>query len=445
MSRAAAIQLLSERSQRARAAFLARMDELGGTLLDTEWRGVEVRYRARCAQGHDVTAHPALLRRGQGFCRICAGRDSAAAWQAFRGRVAELGGTVVEPNWLGADVPHRIRCGAGHESTPRPNAVVSGGKGICRTCVGQESKVAEAAFRALVEELGGTVLEADWLGRRIPHRVRCPDGHEVAIRPKHLKRALCRMCSRRDPKAADAAFRSYVGDLGGTVLEAKWLGSHTKHRVRCAEGHEGTVIPGNGMRGGICRSCASKYWDVFYVVTDDVEDHLKFGVTSRDGRRRLKQHADDGFTTVVRLLTQFPDAYQLECDVKATLRLAGEKPVRGREYFHVRALSTVLDIVDHYPVKAIIPAQPPTALRKAIPRQRPAALRKASTGQPGRIGRKRLLTPAQATEAQQMYDARLPVREIAEHFGIGRSTLYGYLDRNRGRDKKPRARPGGSL
>lgn len=416
-------QLLSEGSQRARVAFLARMDELGGTLLDTEWRGAEVRYRARCAQGHDVTAHPGLLRRGQGFCRICAGRDSAGAWQAFKDRVAELGGTVVEPKWLGATAPHRVRCGAGHESTPRPSAV-SNGKGICRTCVGQEPKVAEAAFRALVEGLGGTVLEAAWLGRRIPHRVRCPYGHEVAIRPKALKRVLCRMCSSRDPRAADAAFRNHVGELGGIVLETKWLGSHTKHRVRCAEGHEGAVIPGNVMRGGICRRCTSKYWDVFYVVTDDVEDHLKFGVTSHGGQRRLKQHADDGFTTVVRLLKELPDAYQLECDVKATLRLAGEKPVRGREYFHVRALSTVLDIVDHYPIKAIIPAQ------------RPAALRKASTGQPGRTGRKRLLTLAEATEAQQMYDARLPVREIADHFRIGRSTLYGYLNRNRIRVRK---------
>ncbi|MDX2802733.1 GIY-YIG nuclease family protein [Streptomyces scabiei] len=90
-------------------------------------------------------------------------------------------------------------------------------------------------------------------------------------------------------------------------------------------------------------------------MTDDVEGHLKFGVTSHDPRRRLKKHAEDGFTTVVRVLTNFPHALSLEGNVKATLQLAGEKPVKGREYFNVRVLDTVLGIVDHYP-KPVVPA-----------------------------------------------------------------------------------------
>jgi hypothetical protein len=37
----------------------------------------------------------------------------------------------------------------------------------------------------------------------------------------------------------------------------------------------------------------------------------------------------------------------------------------------------------------------------------------------------------EASEAQRMYDARTPTQDIAEHFGMSRSTLYGYLDRSR--------------
>lgn len=50
----------------------------------------------------------------------------------------------------------------------------------------------------------------------------------------------------------------------------------------------------------------------------------------------------------------------------------------------------------------------------------------------GRVGgRKRKLTPHQATLAQQLYDAReLTVQQIADTFGVNRATLYGYLDRN---------------
>ena len=288
-------QLLSAPSQRARAAFQARMAELGGTLLETEWRGTRVRYTARCAQGHDVTAMPDLVLKGQGFCRVCSRQDPEGSWKAFQERVAELGGTVLEPKWLGG---------------------------------------------------------------KVPHRVRCPAGHERALWPSHLRtgKGMCYACGR-DPVEAWAKFRAGVAELGGVVLEAEWLGDSRAHRVRCASGHETQVWPGSIRKGhGICRVCAAHAWDVFYVVVNDDEDSLKIGITSGNPRPRLYAHRRDGYTTVVRLLPGFPNAYQLECDVKATLQLAGEKPVRGKEYFDVRTMATVLDIVDNYPLRAIVPA-----------------------------------------------------------------------------------------
>lgn len=289
-------QLLSERSQRARAAFHARVTELGGTLLETEWRGTRVRYRARCAQGHDVTAMPDLVLKGQGFCRICSRQDPEGSWKAFQDRVAELGGTVLEPKWLG--------------------------------------------------------------GKK-PHLVRCPVGHVRTVYPGHLRRGkgMCYWCGR-NPVEAWAKFCASVAALGGTVLEPKWLGDNRRHRVRCKSGHESQVWPGSVRKGhGICRVCAAQAWNVFYVVVNDDDNHVKVGITSGDPRPRLHFHRRDGFTTVVRLLTDFPNAYPLECDVKATLKLAGEKPVRGFEYFDVRVLATILDVVDHYPPSPVLPAQ----------------------------------------------------------------------------------------
>jgi len=67
------------------------------------------------------------------MCRICAGVDPAAAWANFRKRVAELGGEVLEPEWLGAAKPHRCRCAKGHERRRTPNKVQQGG-GICSVC-----------------------------------------------------------------------------------------------------------------------------------------------------------------------------------------------------------------------------------------------------------------------------------------------------------------------
>lgn len=58
---------------------------------------------------------------------------SQRARAAFHARMAELGGTVLEPEWLGSARYHRVRCTEGHEGTAKPNAVQQGGA-ICHTC-----------------------------------------------------------------------------------------------------------------------------------------------------------------------------------------------------------------------------------------------------------------------------------------------------------------------
>lgn len=339
-------------SLRSERAFRARIAELGGTVLEPKWLGVDRPHRVLCVAGHEGAPRPSDVRQGDGICKTCAGTDPRAAEAAFRARVDELGGSVLEPTWLGAAVPHRVRCAVGHEGQPRPNDVRKG-KGICRTCAGQDPATAERAFRARVAELGGTVLEPIWLGVSARHRVRCAAGHEGKPKPNDVQqgRGICRACAGKDPVAAEEAFRARVVELGGVVLESTWLGKDVPHRVRCAAGHEGGARPGNVRQGeGICRTCSGKVWNAFYVVADDINDHLKFGITSGDPRPRLQDHERDGFDRVVRLLTDLPEgvAHALERSVLATLRLAGEQPVRGREYFDMRAMATVLDVVDHH-------------------------------------------------------------------------------------------------
>lgn len=416
-------------SKTAEATFRARVSELSGTVLEETWLGTGKAHRVRCADGHETTVRPSNLQRE--LCKVCAGRSPVAAEADFRARVAEMGGTILEPTWLGSRAPHRVICAAGHECNPRPNGVQQGW-GICLKCRPKHySAEAAAAFYERVEQLGGTVLEPTWLGRPFRHRVRCAQGHEIAVWPRNLTRnqTLCRLCdplgtNARKPRsqalAAEAAFRARVeeldgvvleskwlgsgrphrvrcrsghicrprpnsvqqggglciicagrdleklwqafkervAELGGTVLEPEWLGSDVPHRIRCAEGHERSTRPNGVARGrGICRTCAGCLWDVFYVLADQGNASIKFGITSGDPRPRLQDHARAGFTTLVRLLTGLPDAFALERDVKATLALAGEKPVRGREYFDVRVLATVLDVVDHYLVTAAIPNQ----------------------------------------------------------------------------------------
>lgn len=343
------------KSERAWKAFRSRVTELGGVVIEPMWLGSGVPHRVRCPEGHDCMPRPTNVGQGQGLCRVCVGHDSTSAEVAFRSRIGELGGVVIEPVWLGKDTPHRVRCPEGHDCTPTPGNVRRG-QGICRVCVGHDPVFAETMFRTRVAELGGVVVEPAWLGADVSHRVRCAEGHDCSPRPTSLQRGagLCRACANLDPAFAEAAFRSRVAELGGIVIEPVWLGSGVPHRVQCAKGHDSTPHPTSVQQGqGICRTCAGRVWDAFYVVLDDGRGRLKFGISSGSSRYRIGRHRLAGYRTVVRLLTNLSGdtAPLIERRVLSVLKLAGEQPIHGREYFNSHVLPTVLDIVDHYPVR----------------------------------------------------------------------------------------------
>ncbi|MFF4961245.1 hypothetical protein ACFY2Z_30155 [Streptomyces sp. NPDC001222] len=333
---------------RAWAQFKARVKELGGEVLEPKWLGSAAKHRVRCPKGHETEAIPNRVQQGQGMCRPCSGSDPATAWAAFKARVKELGGTVVEPQWLGKDERHRVICSEGHPCNPRPGYVRDGG-GICSVCSGNDPATAWAAFKTRVTELGGTVVEPGWLGKAKPHRIICRNGHPFSPTPNNIRTGSgrCLRCVGIDPVACWEWFKARVAELGGHVVEPAWLGDGTAHRLICREGHRTRTIPSGVKQGqGICRHCAGKTWDVFYVV--ESANHVKFGITSGDPRPRLRTHAKDGFTAELRVIRDLPGdlAPDLEAGVRLALADEGLKPVRGREYFPSAATPLILSIVD---------------------------------------------------------------------------------------------------
>lgn len=206
------------------------------------------------------------------------------------------------------------------------------------------------SFKARVAELGGEVLEPRYMGKDSPHKVRCREGHINSPTPGNIRRGtgICWECGRKRGwgKRAPAVFNRFKAEVerhGGQVLEASWLGGQTPHRVRCAEGHTANPRPNNVLTGrGICAKCAGRAWDAFYVVRHR-DGVVKFGITSGNPKSRLDDHKRDGFVTRVVVRTGLPDgvARSVETELMRRLRAHGIDPIRGREYFPANAASLI--------------------------------------------------------------------------------------------------------
>ncbi|MEV6738727.1 hypothetical protein AB0N14_18050 [Streptomyces sp. NPDC051104] len=338
----------------AEAKFRAEVARQGGKVIG-DYVNSRTKVLCTCKDGHECYPTPTSTTRGVGICRRCAGQDPKAAEAKFRAAVEAQGGTVVG-EYVKATVPVLVTCAEGHECRPWPSYINSGG-GICAICSGRARGLSEPQFRQRVAELAGTIT-GEYVNTHTPVLVRCEEGHENRVIPKHVVKGtgICRTCAGQDSKVADAAFRATVERHGGVVL-GSYVNAMTAVLVRCVERHETKVQPNNLVAGqGVCRICRGSTWDVLYTVTDEGFEILKFGVTSGNPHARLRNHRLDGLDTVVRLHEQLPDgiAKELEDTIKAALRDAGETPVRGSEYFHLRALPVVLDIVDNHPaIKAL--------------------------------------------------------------------------------------------
>lgn len=340
----------------AEAEFRAHVAERGGVVVG-EYKSVDVGVEVRCQNGH--ASFPSLSnmrKKGRGLCRACVARTPAETEAAFRARVAELGGTVVG-EYVNARTPVETRCGKGHTGATRPDGVLNKGHGICTACKVTRVPTGAPAFLARMEAIGATVL-GEYVNNATPVKALCSGGHITYVRPGKLQQGcgVCLTCAGQNPDVAEARIRELIEAAGGVVVGA-YRGSFVPLDVLCSRGHSCSPMPANVRKGqGLCVICAHDArsliaWDAFYVVQDPNDGTVKFGITSGNAKRRIRRHARDGYTDVLRLHTGLPGtvAPDLERNIKAALRDARVTPTRGVEYFPESALSLILDLVDHHP------------------------------------------------------------------------------------------------
>ena len=197
-------------------------------------------------------------------------KDSIAAEAAFWARLKELGGTALPDSvYINKDTPMHVQCLKGHDCWPSPGSVRSG-NGICITCVGRDPVAAEAKFRARIVEFGAEFV-GPYINSQTPCYVRCAEGHDCYPRPADLtnpkRRGVCKICAGQDPATAWANFKARVVELGGQVLEPEWLGAIRPHHVQCGKGHDCYPAPASIQQGhGICRQCSFENYPLDLAV-----------------------------------------------------------------------------------------------------------------------------------------------------------------------------------
>jgi hypothetical protein len=347
----------NRRSFAAEANFKELLISLGYTPAWTEWAGVTKPNEVICPKGHRWQARVGHVREGH-RCGTCAGRSPRTGprlgGEAYRQRLAELGATPAWDEWLGRTVKHKVICRRGHECWPSPDHVRGGG-GICQRCNFADRLVqSEAEFRERLALVGATPAWTEWTGANNPHAIICRNGHKGRPSLSNVKKGtgVCAACAGKETKAAEASYRDLLAVHGATPAWDAWYGMTKPHKVICAAGHECFPWPTSVQQGrGVCRECAGKDWDLFYVVANDDKRTLKFGISSGNPRQRLTAHRKRGYRRIV-LLARTPLALCIEGETISALRTAGCRAVHGREYFPLDALDEVVQVAMSYGLEA---------------------------------------------------------------------------------------------
>lgn len=186
---------MKTQSQKAFERFKSILKDQGIVLEEDIWLGSKVPHKAKCQYGHQCSPYPShVIRRGTG-CRACAGKDPVESEKKFNRGLRSFKAAALYPRWLGSSIPHEVLCSEGHTCFPRPSDVIRG-KHPCRKCTGHSPEFSEEKFLSSVSALGGTPLYSTWLGAKVPHQLRCKKGHICYPIPNNVTRGrgICIKC-----------------------------------------------------------------------------------------------------------------------------------------------------------------------------------------------------------------------------------------------------------
>ena len=248
----------------------------GGQCLSEVYTVGSVRYRFRCAEGHDWEAQGHQVFRGT-WCPMCAQAQRRAEHRSpgegltrLREAARAKGGVCLGESYHGVNVSYRFRCSAGHEWDAVGAQMLRGT--WCRRCHDTPGAPARyrlqdglARLRALAAERGGKCLSTEYRGIEQPVRLRCAKGHVWETRAAGpLYGQWCWECRVDGTRLSIADAQAAAAARGGECLSKVYVNAQTKLTWLCDRGHQWqAVLASVRNQGTWCPQC--KYMS---MITD---------------------------------------------------------------------------------------------------------------------------------------------------------------------------------
>lgn len=230
--------------------------KLGIECLDTEWRGMNARYRLRCACGHEYTRTPdTILKQGRS-CPECRNRACLARLHT----VAEQhGGRCLEARHLGSMTPHRFACAKGHKWKATGATILQ--DKWCLKCARAQTGVGNRLsdgldrLRKLARAKGGECLSLVYDIGTTRYHMRCAEGHEWwTVGATIFRGAWCGKCHTNSRLDTLENMQAIAAARGGSCLSTAY--KKTKMTWLCHHGHSWSAIPAAIKKGHWCPTCA---------------------------------------------------------------------------------------------------------------------------------------------------------------------------------------------
>lgn len=181
--------------------------------------------------------------------------------QRLQKLAADHGGVCLSTEYGGGRLRYRFRCAEGHEWDTAGDSVVRGT--WCRRCSFAEARVRGRTRDGLqrlqqaAKKRGGVCLSPRYEGTAQRYAVRCAQGHEwQAFGASILKGAWCQKCAFEKRRLTIEEARQVARERGGQCLSDIYRSWDTKMSWVCHQGHHWHTTFGLIRQGHWCPECA---------------------------------------------------------------------------------------------------------------------------------------------------------------------------------------------